>query len=230
MDQEKVHFNVARLKKEGRTFEVVIDPDLAIVYKEKGGDVREALHAEKIFADAHKGQHATDDELEAVFGTKDTIKIAETIIRDGMIQVTHEHREKKRAEKMKRIVELIRVNAIDARTGLPHPPIRIENAMEEAKVRIDENKSAEDQLHDVITMLRPILPLKIDVKDIELHVPANYAAKLYGTLKNYGKIKHEDWLDDGSLLVVVEIPAGLQTDLFDDVSAKTHGSVEIKVK
>ncbi|MFH1915737.1 MAG: ribosome assembly factor SBDS [Nanoarchaeota archaeon] len=228
-DREKVHFNVARLKKEGRTFEVVIDPDLAIQFKKEGGDVREVLHAQKIFCDAHKGLPSPDDDMEAAFQTTDTLAIAARIIKDGQIQLTSEYREKKREEKKKRILELIRINAIDARTGLPHPLVRLENAFAEARVKIDEDKSAEDQVNDIITQLRPVLPLKIDVKKIQVHIPANYAAKMYGTVKSFGRIIKEDWLNDGSWRVVVEIPAGLQTDFYEDLNGKTHGNCETKL-
>ncbi|MBU1975310.1 MAG: ribosome assembly factor SBDS [Nanoarchaeota archaeon] len=229
-DKEKVSFNLARIKKHGMTFEVVVDPDLAMNFKDgKSIEVTDLLKSEDIFTDAKKGNIAPDETLIKAFGTDNALKVANIILTEGEIQVTSEYREKKREEKKKRILELIHINAVDAQTGLPHPMTRLENAWAEAKIRVDDNKKAEDQIHDIVTVLRPILPIKFDVKRIEVHVPATYAAKMYPTIKNFGKFKKEDWLNDGSWKVIVEIPAGLQDEFFDELNSKTHGSVETKI-
>ena len=101
--------------------------------------------------------------------------------------------------------------------------------MRQANIHIDEHKRAEDQVADVVRALTPILPIRFETRTIQLHVPANYAPKLYGAVAGFGKIKKEAWLNDGSWLVDVEIPAGLQTEFFDDMNSRTHGSVEAKI-
>jgi ribosome maturation protein SDO1 len=230
-DQERVHLNLARLKRGGDTFEVVIDPDKAILYKEgKIESVSEVLHAEKVFFDAKKGQITSAEELEKVFNTANPLEVAAIILKEGEVQFTHEHREKKREEKRRKILEIIHINAIDPKTGLPHPLTRLENAFAEAKIHIDENKRAEDQVKDILDKLCPIIPIKFDIKIIDVRIPATYATKLYGIVKNYGKIKKEEWLNDGSWKVAIEIPAGLQNEFFDDLNARTHGSVDVKVQ
>ena len=229
-DKEKVSFNLGKLKKEGTMYEIVVDPDLAISFKAgKQIEVREVLKAEHIFLDAKKGNLASEDLLQKAFDTDDALKVAEIILKEGEIQVTSEYREKKREEKKRKILQLIHINAMDPTTKLPHPLTRLENAFAEAKIHIDENKKAEDQVHDVLAKLRPIIPIKIEQRKIEVHIPANYAAKMYGTMKGYGTIKKEEWLNDGSWKVQIEIPAGLQTDFFDELNSKTHGSVETKI-
>ena len=39
----------------------------------------------------------------------------------------------------------------------------------------------------------------------------------------------EEWRNDGTLVVVVEMPAGMQTDVYEKLNALTHGSVETKL-
>jgi ribosome maturation protein SDO1 len=229
-DHERISFNVARMKKAGEIFEIVIDPDLASAYREgKGSDVREVLHAEFIFNDAKKGIKASEESLETAFHTKDPLQVAAILLKEGELQLTAEYRDKKREEKKRKIIEIIHINAIDPKSGLPHPVTRIENAFEEAKVHVDENKRAEDQVKTIIDQLRPILPIKFDVRLIDVHIPANYAVKLYGIVKNYGKIKREEWQNDGAWRILIEIPAGLQTEFFEDLNNRTHGSVTTKI-
>ncbi|MFH1072917.1 MAG: ribosome assembly factor SBDS [Nanoarchaeota archaeon] len=229
-DHERVSFNVARIKKAGQIFEIVIDPDLAMAYKQGGEiDIREILHAEKIFSDPRKGNVVSAEILKKNFSTDDILEVAKKILKEGEIQLTTEYREKKRDEKRRKILEIIHRNTIDSRTGLPHPIIRLENAFEEAKVHIDDTKSAEDQLTAIIDKLRPIIPLKFETKEIELHVPGNLAAKMYGYISGFGKLKKNEWQNDGSWYGIIEIPAGLQTEFFDELNSRTHGSIQIKV-
>ena len=67
-DHEKVQFNLARLKKEGEIFEIVVEPSLAIQFKERNdGDISEILKSEKIFSDAKKGLLASEHKLKEIF-------------------------------------------------------------------------------------------------------------------------------------------------------------------
>ncbi|MFH1650347.1 MAG: ribosome assembly factor SBDS [Candidatus Woesearchaeota archaeon] len=229
-DTEKAHFDIARLKKMGETFEVVIDPDAAILYKQgKLEDIREVLKSEHVYHDAKDGELASEALMVKVLGTSNELEAAAKILQEGDIQLTAEYREKLRAEKHKRILDIIHTNAIDPKSGLPHPMQRLENAFKEAKVHIDEQKKAEDQVQDILKKLMPVLPIKFAVKDIEVHLPSQYAAKCYGTMGQFGKIKKDSWLNDGSWMGVVEIPAGLQNDFYDALNKQTHGTVDTKV-
>ena len=220
---------LARLKKFGQTFEISVDPDKALFYK-KGQitDLDEVLHADNIFLDAKKGMVAPQAELEKVFKTTDTQKIADIIIKEGEIQFTAEHRQLEREQKIKKIVYLIHKQAIDARTGFPLPLERIEGALVQAKVHLDENKPAEEQLEGIITKLRPILPIKIEQKRISITIPAQYAGKAQSVLRGMG-IQKEDWKSDGSWEVTVEVPAGLLQEFIDKVNALTKGQAIIKM-
>ncbi|MBU1029767.1 MAG: ribosome assembly factor SBDS [Nanoarchaeota archaeon] len=229
-DYKKLQINKAILKTHGEKFEIVVDPDLAIDFKNgKINDVSEVLKSEEIFIDAQKGEQASESELQNCFQTSDTLKIAEKILNEGEIQLTAEYREKLRAEKKKRIVELIHRNAIDPRTGIPHPVQRIENAFVEAKIHIDEFLKAEDQVSEIIKKMTPILPIRFATKKIQLLIHGVHAAKLYGRIQNLGKILNEQWLNDGSWSATVEIPAGLQNEFFDELNKETHGDIEIKI-
>ncbi|MGV8168597.1 MAG: ribosome assembly factor SBDS [Candidatus Nanoarchaeia archaeon] len=232
-DKEKVHFNLAKYQKYGLTFELVVEPDLAVAYKTSKSkteeDFRAMLRAEKIFFDAKKGELADEEDLIKVFGTKDFFKIAKKIIEEGEIQLTAEYREKLREEKRRKIIELIHRMCVDPKTGLPHPVLRIENAMHEAKVKIDEYQKAEDQVQEIISKLKPIIPIKVDEKIINITMPLHYAAKLRGTLSGYGSIESEQWVGD-HYLCKIKVPAGIYLDLMDELNSKTHGSADIKTE
>jgi ribosome maturation protein SDO1 len=228
-DKDKLSLNLAKLKKNGEHFEVIIDPDKVVDYKNKKIDEREVLLYEKVFSDAKKGFEASSELIENVFGTTDAYSVATIILQTGEIQFTQEYREQKRKEKLNRILDIIVRNAIDPRSGLPHPRNRIESAIDEARIKVDDLKEPEDQIKDVLSKLKPILPIKFAVKEIQIKIGSNYGAKAYATVQSFGKILKDEWLNDGSWLCNVEIPAGMQNEFFDALNKLTQGSVESKV-
>lgn len=215
--------------REGKHFELYVDPDPAYAYLEKRKtDVKNILVVDEVYTDAKKGEKAKTTELEKVFGTTDLMKILEIVLRDGEVQLTTERRKKKQAERYKQIVAILLREAIDPRTKAPHTQIRIENALEQARIHVDPFKDPRDQLDDIIKKLRPILPLKFEKSQIAVKVPAAFAHRCYGVLKNYG-IQREQWQGDGSLIVVVEIFAGMQGEFLDRLNKLTAGQIETKI-
>jgi len=221
---------IARIKKEGKTFEVMVDCDKALEYKNgKIDSLEDVLATKEIFSDVKQGERASENDLRTIFHTENHLEIASIIIKKGDVQLTTDHKNKLREEKKKQIVTFIHRNTINPQTDVPHPVQRLEMAMDEAKVKIDEFKSVEDQVQDIITKLRPILPLKIETREIELVISGKHAGAGYGILKRIGKMIREDWLDNGSLRVVLEIPAGVQEELENEVRKLTKGDFELKI-
>jgi len=229
-DQERVSMNVARLKAHGENFEVVIEPEKAIKFRHGEGDIREALKAERIFKEALKGEPAGDKELLEVFKTADALQIAEKIIKEGIIQVNDDYKEKLKSQVMKELIELMLKDGVDASTGVALTATRISNAMNEAKIHPDIFKKAKDQLNEIITKLRPVLHISFEKKTLSIRIPAANAAKLYGTVARMARIVDEAWLSDGSWSCKAELSPGAVTALMDELKSKTHGDIEISVE
>lgn len=219
---------IARLKKNGKDFEILVDCEKALEFKKGKGVIDDVVAVDSIFKDVKKGENAKEHDLQEIFNTTDFKKIAEIIIKEGEIQLTKEHMVKEREEKFKKIVSIIHRNAVDSKTGLPHPPLRIENAMKEAKINIDDTKTAEQQVEKILEKLRPIIPIKFELHELELLIPNKYAGSSYHVLKKYCKILKENWLGNGDLKVLIEIPAGIQDDFFSELNKVCHGEVESK--
>ncbi|MBI5798055.1 ribosome assembly factor SBDS [Candidatus Woesearchaeota archaeon] len=221
---------IARLKKEGEVFEVLVDCDKALAFREgKVKSLSEVLASKGIYKDAKKGDKASEKDMKRLFKTDDEDDIAAIIIRKGEIQLTTEHKNTLREAKKKQIVAFLHQHAVDAKTGLPFPPQRIEMLMEEAKVKIDEFATVEAQVQNVLHLLRPIVPIKIETREIEVSIPAKYAGPSFSSLKRLAKIVKEGWQDDGSLLAVIEIPAGIQEEIENELNRITKGEVELRI-
>jgi ribosome maturation protein SDO1 len=150
-------------------------------------------------------------------------------MKSGELQLTTEQRRQLVEEKRRQIVSIITRNAIDPRTGAPHPPLRIEQAMQQIRLSIDPYKSAEEQSKLVIEELRPILPLKMEQMKIAVKVVAEHAARAYNAFKSFGTVSREEWQPDGGLVAVIEMPAGLYGSFLDRVGKLTQGTIQTKV-
>ncbi|MCX8151127.1 MAG: ribosome assembly factor SBDS [Candidatus Bathyarchaeota archaeon] len=223
-------FTIARFTKDSEHFEILVKPQKALDYRNgKIAGITEVLVAETIYSDANKGTRAAEENLRKTFGTTDALKIADIILKKGQLQLTTDQRRKMVEDKRKQIIDYISRQAVDPKTNLPHPPMRIENAMDQIRYPIDPYKSIEEQARDIIKLLRPILPLKVEQLQIAVTIPATHAVRAYGFIKTYGVIKREEWRSDGSWWGVLEMPAGSYASFLNKLGDTTKGSGEAKV-
>ncbi len=211
----------ARIKREGKHYEVIVDMDEALKFRKgKGGMVM--LEMDKVFYNAKKGDVASQEDLKKIFGTNDLQTIAEKIVKDGEVEESQEHRTAEQELKFKQVVDFLTTNAIDPQSGRPLTGERIKNALEQGHINI-KNRPVEEQIGDILEGLAKIMPIKIETKKVKVIIPAQYTGQAYGVILKYKET--ENWKDDGSLEVRVNVPAGLIMDFYDKLNSVTHGSV-----
>jgi ribosome maturation protein SDO1 len=220
---------IARIKKEGEMFEILVDCDKALAYRKGEGELKEVLATNEIFKNVKMSERASETDMQKLFHTTNADEIADIILKKGEIQLTAEYRNNLREEKKKQIVAFIHRNAIDPKTGLPHPPQRIGDCIEQCKCKVDEFKDVDVQVQEILGKLRELLPIRFETRELEITLPSQYTGKGYGILKGYGKMLKEDWLPNGDLKFVLEIPAGIQEDLENTMNGLTKGDVEFKI-
>lgn len=220
----------ARFNSHGETFELLVDPDaVESIRAGKATDVTEHLAIDAVFKNAREGEHASEEALEKAFGTTEVPQIAMKIILEGEIQLTTEQRRRLQEDKKRQVIQTIVKIAWNPQTKTPHPPARIERALEEAKFRVDPFKGIESQVDEAIKALKPLLPISMDEVQIAFKVPPQYTGNAYGRIRGLGELVKESWEGDGSLIGVLRVPAGRQGEIFDELNALTKGEVETKV-
>jgi ribosome maturation protein SDO1 len=223
-------YTTARITKDNEHFEILVKPEKALDYRMgKLSAITEVLVTETIFSDASKGTKVAEESIRKAFGTTDTLKVAEAILKNGTLQLTTEQRRKMVEDKRKQIIDFISRQCVDPKTNLPHPPARIENAMEQVRYSIDAFKSVEEQAKDIVKLLRVILPLKMEQVIVSVSIPAEYSARAYGAVKGFGIIKREEWRADGSWHGELEMSAGLYAPFLDKLGNVTKGNGEAKI-
>lgn len=221
-------FTSVRLTIEGEHYEILVYPDPALNYKMgRNVDPLSVLAIDEVYFDSSKGLRASADKLRKHFKTEDHSKAALEVLKRGELQLTQEQRLRLTEEKRRQVVTIISKNYVDPRTSLPHPPVRIEQAMQEARVSIDPFKDANEQTKDILEKLRPIIALKSEKVKLTVRTPAQYAGQSLGVLKGFGEILKEEWGQDGGLSVVLEVPAASQPNLLERLGAVTKGSAQV---
>jgi ribosome maturation protein SDO1 len=221
---------VARLESYGERFEILVDPNQAAKVRQgEKIDIEDVVAALNVFSHSSRGTRASEESLNKVFHTTDFPTVAYRIIEKGEIHLTAEQRRHMIDEKRRQVVTFISRNAINPQTGHPHPPQRIEMAMEEARVNIDPFKHLDEMVKETVKALRPILPIRFEELRIAVKIPADFAGRAFGDISSASTIEKEEWQKDGSWICVVRIPAGIQTDFYDLINKITKGEGVVKI-
>ena len=221
---------VARLSVHGEHFEVLVDSELAWLLRNgKEVDHKALMISEIIYKDAKKGDKASEESIKKNFGTTELKTVVDAIIKKGELHITTDQRRQMVENKRKQIIAFIARNCIDPQSGAPHPPTRIENAMENVRINIDPFKSVEEQAQEIIKMLRVTLPLKITQVVMVVKAFKEHAGRVNSYVTKTGNVTKSEWLSDGSWRGETVIPAGMQQSLVDHLNELTRGNVEINV-
>jgi len=194
-------YTIARLTKDKAHFEILVKPQNALSYRNgKLSAISTVLVTDQVFSDANKGKKASEEQMRTAFETIDPLKIADIILKKGTLQLTTEQRRKMVDDKRKQIRYLI-----------------------------DPYKPVEEQARDIIKLLRPILPLKIEQISVSVTIPVQYAARAYGSIKNFGELRSEEWRADGSWCGIIELSAGAYSSFLNKLGNITKGNGETKI-
>ena len=220
----------ARYETGGNRFEILIDPKAAQSYREGDEiDWEEAIAADGVWADSAKGDRAPDILVNDAFGTTELIEIYKKILTEGTIQLTAQQRNEMVDQKKKQIVAHIVANAMNPQTGGPHPPQRIENAIDEARFSVDPMEAIEKQVEKLIKLIKPLIPISFEKIRVAVKIRAIHVGKCYGQISSLSNIESEEYQKDGSWIGILEMPAASFVKLEDVLGSITKGTAETKM-
>jgi ribosome maturation protein SDO1 len=223
---------IARLESYGELFEILVDPDLAADFRnpDKGPiDIEDVLAVEEIFKDAKKGDKASEDSMNKVFENTDTLEVATAILKKGNIQLTAQQKRDMQEEKRRMVINKIARESINPQNGLPHPVKRIENAMDETKIKIDPFKSVDEQVKITLKAIKVKIPIRFEKVRIVVKLPGDVAGNAYSSISHFGEIINEEWQQDGSWIAIIEMAGGLQDQFNLKMNELSGGKTETKL-
>lgn len=208
----------------GKDFEILVDPELAKESKLEGKehDIQRLLFVQEIFTDAGAGERASADELEDEFNTKQIMEAAEEIFEKGEMQLTTDQKAEMREEKYKQVVNMIARRVQNPQTGNPHPPNRIENALEEAGFHIQAMDDVEEKFQEAVDMIKPIIPVSLEEKTMAVKIPNDKSGKAYDILQQKADLQEEKW-GNKYFFAKITLPAGVLEELMREIQEATGG-------
>lgn len=211
-------------------FEIIVDPETALEYK-KGEEIplTDVVEGFIVFHNATKGEKASEVILEQTFETSNEEEIVEIILTKGALQLTQAQRKRLLKDKEDEIIDFIHIHCVNPQTNKPHPPARIEAAMDEAGVQIDYNLAPEIQAKDIIKQIQTIIPIRLESVVLAVKVTPDYTGPAYGIVSGAGQLIEDQWGDDGVWYAKVEMPSGKQADFLDKINTLTKGKAEVKI-
>jgi len=215
---------LARYEYGGKRYEILIDPTLVDAYRNdaQSVDLDDLLATDEVWHDARAGDRPTSDDLHSAFGTADLADCVSKIMNKGSIQLTTAQRKKRIIAIRTAIIHRISSTAIDPRSKMPHPPSRIETALEESRYSIDPFLSIDRQVNDAIKLMRPIIPLKFATARLAFRIPGVEYSAVQSILREL--IIKDEWLSNGDWACVVDVPAGSKIDLMGEIAKRSKGS------
>jgi ribosome maturation protein SDO1 len=221
---------IARYETGGSRFEILIDPKAAQSYSEGNEiDWEDAIAADGIWSDSAKGERAPDTIVNNTFETTDLIDIYKKILAEGTIQLTSQQRKEMVEQKRKQIVAHIVANAMNPQTGGPHPPQRIENAINEVRYSVDPIETMDKQVEKIIKLIKTLIPISFEKIRVAVKIQAIHVGKCYGQITNLSKIESEEYQKDGSWIGMLEMSAASFAKLEDTLGSLTKGTAETKM-
>ncbi len=222
--------SIVRYEKHGRRYELLVNPEPAWLFIQgEEVEIDDIFEVYIVYENISRGVKATQDDLNVAFEGLTERETAIKILKEGKLQLTISQRNEIQKEKRIEIVNFIHIHCINPRENTPIPKDRIENAILDLGVNISYKDDVKSQALEVIDLLKPIMPIRLESVKLAVKIPPSYTGALYGFLISAGNLVQEEWLSDGSLAVVVNIPSGTQADFLEQITSKTKGKAQVKV-
>ncbi|MCK4895573.1 MAG: ribosome assembly factor SBDS [Candidatus Heimdallarchaeota archaeon] len=222
--------SIVRYEKHGRRYELLVNPEPAWLFIQgEEVEIDTIFEVYIVYENISRGVKATQDDLDVAFEGLTDREIAIKILKEGKLQLTISQRNEILKDKRIEIVDFIHIHCINPRENTPIPKDRIENAILDLGVNISYKDDVKSQALEVIDLLKPIMPIRLESVKLAVKIPPSYTGALYGFVISAGNLVQEEWLSDGSLAVVVNIPSGTQADFLEQITSKTKGKAQVKV-
>ncbi|MEE9410004.1 MAG: ribosome assembly factor SBDS [Candidatus Heimdallarchaeota archaeon] len=222
--------SIVRYEKHGRRYEMLVNPQPAWMFIQgEEVEIDDIFEVYDIYENISRGVKATQDDVDVAFENMTDREMAIKILKDGKLQLTADQRNEILKEKRAEIVDFIHIHCINPRENTPIPKDRIDKAIIDLGVNISYKEEAKNQALEIIDLLKPVMPIRLESIKLAIKIPPTYTGSLYGYVISAGNLIQEEWLTDGSLAVLIQIPSGTQADFLEQITSRTKGKAQVKV-
>ena len=223
---------IVRYKHGKLRYEIVVDPREALKWKQNKRDEvdqTELFTTRDIFHNITKGERPTDEDLLNSFGDMTNEEMLFTILEKGELLLTQDQRNELTAKRRKEIVDYIHRHTINPKNQQPHPKLRIENALLQAGISLQEKGKVADIVPEIIQQLQTLLPMRFESIKLEIRMPSQLAGSIFQQFYSYGELSAEEW-SGAFFSCQLLLPSGLLSDFTEFLNKRTKGKAQITIK
>ncbi|KAA8911703.1 hypothetical protein TRICI_003735 [Trichomonascus ciferrii] len=170
-------------------------------------DLDEVLQIPQVFINVSKGQIASNEELQAAFGTTSHDEVIQLILKKGELQVGGKERQAQSEQSRLEILQIIADKCINPNTKRPYPTSILDKALNELKFNVNTSKSPKTQALEAIKLLisRQLIPIARASMKVRLTGPSKDAKRYNEKVKSFiSQVEDEDWDQDWELIGFIE--------------------------
>jgi ribosome maturation protein SDO1 len=181
-----------------------------------------------IFIDYRKGEKPSTEVLSAAFGTANLKDICAAVIEKGDLELSAAERKEATEKKRSEIVSYLHKYYTDPKAKTPHPLVRIENALDQIKFRVDSDQPADKQAQEAVKKIITILPMKKSEMGGTMSLPHAHLGSGASVLKKLARVLSENYTDTGCDYTIEFLPGDYQT-LLSELGKVTGGDFNFVV-
>jgi len=204
------------------TFEVLTKVGSVLKYRDGKLGWDNVLFVDEIFKNQTKGERANAEDLKLAFGSDNLQDCLKVIIEKGELQLTAEERKDKIDKKRAEIVNYIHKYYVDPKSKLPHPVVRVENALTTLKIKIDPDIPAERQIQDLIKRIPEVMPIKRMEMEGTLTVGNAFIGSAMNVVQQWAKVTKDNYTSEGCSMEISLVP-GDYDSFMSDLQKATKG-------
>ena len=219
---------LVRLQKNNVKVEILGKPGMVTKFREGKCSLNDAIIDDTIFSNSAKGEVASDADIAALGTGCKGRDLVELILKTGKYSLTAAEKREMVEKRHLEVVNFIHENFIDSTTKLPHPVVRIENALKEIKANIDPDHDAEHNARALIPKLQTVIRLTESTIEGQVVIPNSKLGQCVGLVYNLCKVGREEYGAENAYFNVTIAP-GRYDALNEQLSRASNGLAVFKI-
>ena len=222
----QTNVQLVKFQKNGAKVEILGKPGMITRYREGKCSLSDALLDETIYSNSSKGEVASESDI-IKLGAKGK-ELLEIILKTGKYSLTAQEKREMVETRKVEVINFIHDNFIDSSSRVPHPMVRIENALKEIKANIDPEVDAEHNVRSILPKLQTIIRLTETSIEGQVVIPNDKMGQCIGICYNLGNVSREEFGPQNAYITLTVSP-GKYDALNDQLSRASQGTAVFKI-
>jgi len=217
---------LVKYQKNGVKVEILAKPGMVTKFRDGKCSLKDALLDDTIYANSSKGEVASDADI-VKLGARGN-ELLDIILKTGKYSLTAQEKREVVEQRRIEVINFLHDNFVDSSTRVPHPIVRIENAIKDIKYNIDPEIDAEHNVRSMIPKLQTLIRLTETSIEGQMIIPNDKLGQCVGICYNMGNVTREEFGPQNAYLNMLISP-GKYESMIEQISRASQGTAVFKI-